>query len=46
MPAGEPCESPELAALESIVIEIRAKGEAPAKPARKPAAPKAAAKRK
>ncbi len=46
VPAGEPCESPDLAALESILIEVRAKGEAPAKPARKPAAPKAAAKRK
>jgi len=44
--AGEPCESPELAALESMVIDIRPRGEAPARPARKPAAPKAAAKRK
>lgn len=49
VPAGEPCESPELAALESMVIEIRPRGAAaaaPAKPARKPAAPKPAAKRK
>jgi hypothetical protein len=47
VPAGEPCESPELAAMESMVIEIHPKGGArPAKPARKPAASKAAAKRK
>jgi len=43
VPAGEPCESPDLAALESFVVHIYPKGEAPpadpgAKPARKPAA--------
>lgn len=43
--AGEPCESPELAALESVVIDIRPRGEA-ARPARKPAAPKAATRKK
>ena len=49
--AGEPCESPELAALESFIVHIFPKGEAPpadpsAKAARKPAAAKPAAKRK
>ena len=46
--AGEPCESPDLAALESILIEVHPRGMAPAaaKPTRKPAAPKAPAKRK
>ena len=43
---GEPCESAELAALESILISIRPRGVAAAAPAGKPAARKPAAKRK
>ncbi len=43
---GEPCESAELAALESIMISIRPRGMAAAKPAAKSAARKPASKRK